>query len=67
VVSIAENTSIFDGLYSEWTIKEIEKDKCEVFYKIEMTFSNPLYSAVTKNFFDYLAKNINKSFEQRCE
>ena len=32
-----------------------------------MTFANPLYSSVTTHFFDYLANNINKAFEKRCE
>ena len=31
-----------------------------------MVFHNPLYSTVTTTFFDYLAKNVNKAFEQRC-
>lgn len=31
-----------------------------------MKFSNPLYSAVTSQFFDYLAKNITQAFEKRC-
>jgi cell shape-determining protein MreC len=32
-----------------------------------MTFSNPLYSAITLRFFDYLANNINHAFEKRCQ
>ena len=31
-----------------------------------MTFSNPIYTAVTTHFFDFLSNNINKAFESRC-
>lgn len=31
-----------------------------------MSFSNPLYSAITTQFFDYLVLNINQAFEKRC-
>lgn len=63
VLSESEKTRIFDGLYSHWQIKQIDEDVCEVHYNIRMTFANPLYSSITNHFFDYLAKNINKSFE----
>lgn len=63
VISSAERSRIFDGLYSHWTITKIEEDICEIDYKISMTFANPLYSSITSHFFDYLAKNINKAFE----
>jgi len=66
VLSLAEDSRIFQGLYSHWKIEPLEEDLCEVEYNIRMTFSNPLYTHVTKSFFDYLATNINKAFEQRC-
>lgn len=31
-----------------------------------MTFANPLYSAVTRQFFDLLASTMNQSFQDRC-
>lgn len=31
-----------------------------------MTFANPLYSAVTRQFFDLLAGTMNQSFQDRC-
>ena len=31
-----------------------------------MTFANPLYSAITRQFFDLLAGTMNQSFQDRC-
>mgnify|MGYP006121756203 CR=1 FL=1 len=31
-----------------------------------MTFSNPLYSAVTSKFFDFLATTMHTCFQDRC-
>ena len=36
--------------------------KCMVNYEVKMTFSNPLYSKVTKLFFENLVVNINDAF-----
>ena len=66
ILSEAENSRIFEGLYSRWEIKNLGEHQCEIVYNIQMTFSNPLYSSVTTHFFDYLANNINKAFEKRC-
>ena len=68
------SSMIFDELYSTWEISEIPKikgssetsvplgDSCQVTYKISMTFANSLYSSVTRQFFDVLAKHMQKSF-----
>jgi ribosome-associated toxin RatA of RatAB toxin-antitoxin module len=67
ILSESHNSRIFEGLHSHWEIKKLDEDVCEIVYNIQMTFSNPLYSSITTNFFDYLANNINKAFEKRCE
>lgn len=67
VLSESSNSRIFDSLYSEWRISRIAPHECEVNYKIIMTFNNPLYTQITRQFFDLLTKNINQSFEQRCQ
>lgn len=66
VLSIAESTAVFENMESLWLIKKVSDHECEIQYKISMMFANPIYSSVTRHFFDYLAKNINKSFEDRC-
>ena len=67
ILSESQNSRIFEGLYSHWEIRKLDEDVCEIVYNIQMTFANPLYSSVTTHFFDYLANNINKAFEKRCE
>lgn len=66
VLSEADQSRIFEGLYSHWEIKKIDENSCEIIYNIEMSFANPLYSSITTHFFDFLANNINKAFEKRC-
>jgi ribosome-associated toxin RatA of RatAB toxin-antitoxin module len=66
VLSEANNSRIFEGLYSHWEIRPVGPDACEIVYNIQMTFNNPLYSSITTTFFDYLANNINQAFEKRC-
>ena len=67
ILSESHNSRIFEGLHSHWEIRKLDEDVCEIVYNIQMTFANPLYSSITTNFFDYLANNINKAFEKRCE
>ena len=49
------SSKIFSELYSLWEIEAKSKNSCEVKYKCQMTFANPLYSSVTRQFFDILA------------
>ena len=54
-----KGSSIFNYLDSTWTIKCVSKDKCEVTYEIKLDFSNYLYAAVTRQFFEFLVQNIH--------
>ena len=36
LLSIAEDTRIFQGLHSHWEIIKLEEDACEIVYKIRM-------------------------------
>lgn len=63
VLSVSsKETSIFTELYSLWEIQKVDKHKCQVKYKIQMTFNNPLYSAVTNQFFNFLATTMHECF-----
>jgi len=43
------------------------QQRCKVTYSIQMTFSNPIYSMVTRQFFDVLANQMHSSFAKRCK
>ena len=62
----ADNTAIWNSLHCVWRIKEIDEKTCECVYDINLEFANPLYSAVTRTFFDLLAYNVNTAFEKRA-
>lgn len=66
VLSESYNSRIFESLNSHWQLEKVKKHECRVHYKISMTFTSSIYTSITNQFFDFLAKNINKSFEQRC-
>jgi len=66
IISSSQGNSVFDELYSKWFIQEHSFGKCMVNYEVKMTFSNPLYSRVTKYFFDSIVVNINDAFEEAC-
>jgi hypothetical protein len=66
VVSVSKGNNVFDELYSKWYIQGHVKGICMVNYEVRMTFSNPLYSKVTKMFFDSLVVNINDAFVKSC-
>ena len=60
------SSKIFSELYSLWEIEAFSEHQCRVKYKCQMTFANPLYAGVTRQFFDFLAKNAQQSFIDRC-
>ena len=66
ILSESSNSRIFESLHSKWRIVKVKKHVCRVDYDIRMTFTNSLYTSITNQFFDYLAKSINKCFEERC-
>ena len=62
VTTESDSSRIFNKFSSEWLIRanpEGSLNSCIVDYQIEMEFSNPLYSAVTSQFFDLLVANID--------
>ena len=44
IISESYENRIFEGLHSHWQIKKIDEEECEIIYKINMTFRNPLYT-----------------------
>ena len=66
-----EGSRIFNSLNSEWVIRldpsSDKRNQCLVDYQIEMEFASSLYSAVTSQFFDLLASNIDRQFAARCK
>ena len=62
IISVSNGNSAFDELYSKWNIEDMTYNKWMVNYEVKMTFSNPLYSRVTKLFFNNLVVNINDAF-----
>ena len=62
VTTDSESSRIFNSFKSEWRIRanpDYPISACIVDYNIEMGFSNSLYSAVTRQFFNFLVDNIN--------
>lgn len=62
IISTSQGNSVFDELYSKWSIQDHTYGKWMVNYEVKMTFSNPLYSRFTRYFFDTLVVNINDAF-----
>ena len=45
----------------------LDPHKCKIKYKTTMSFSNPLYASVTKQFFDALCGVMHQKFADRCK
>ena len=45
----------------------VSENSCKVNYSISMSFASPMYAAVTRQFFDFLAQQMHQSFTERCK
>lgn len=57
VIVEAEDALIFKKLYSEWKILHLEPNKCQLSYKVELHFGNPMYAYITQQFLAHLVKH----------
>jgi len=54
------------NLENIWSLKKIDKDKCEVSFSINLELKNPLLNKMLSSMFDIGFDKILKSFENRA-
>jgi coenzyme Q-binding protein COQ10 len=54
------------NLENIWSLKKIDKDKCEVSFSINLELKNPLLNKMLSSMFDIGFDKILKSFEDRA-
>jgi ribosome-associated toxin RatA of RatAB toxin-antitoxin module len=67
VLSVVENSKIFERLESLWVIKENKDCTIQVDYSINFEFKNLIFSNATSLFLDFMGKNIVQAFIEKCE
>ena len=65
VSNIERNNPIFNFLVSQWQIKELGQDKCEMRYDVEFEFRNFIYQQVSQYFIDIVGEKMTNAFEKR--